>query len=99
MFNIILRDGTRSTYSMTWSDGKLHDRYDYFIPKNNKITKVTIYYSDFINGFRFHLGDGSDWDIGYIEGATETIDLADNEVIVGFKSKSHFTSQAYYVEW
>jgi hypothetical protein len=65
MFNMILKDGTRSDNAFTLK-GKVYDRYDYFLPQNNKITKVTVYYDYIINGFRFHLSDGSDWDIGYL---------------------------------
>ncbi len=80
---------------------KKFDRYDYFLPLNNKITKITIYYNQIIDGFRFHLSDGSNWDIGCVGrlGETVTVDIADNEVIVGFKSKSHPASPAKYVEW
>ena len=100
MFNIILKDGTRSDNSFTWN-GIVRQRYDYFIPQNNKITKVTIHYYDLISGFRFHLSDGSNWDIGRLHDDydTETVEIADNEVIVGFKSKSDPICPAYYVEW
>ena len=64
------------------------ERYEYFLPQNKKITKVTIYYNQNIQGFRFHLSDGSNWDIGYLGDKTVTVYIADNEVIVGFKSKS-----------
>ena len=64
------------------------ERYEYFLPQNKKITKVTIYYNQNIQGFRFHLSDGSNWDIGYLGDQTVTVYIADNEVIVGFKSKS-----------
>ncbi len=77
-------------------------RYDYFLPPNNRITAVTINYHGCINGFRFHLSDGSCWDIGsvvYGYDQTETVDIADNEVIVGFKAKSHRDCPAAYVEW
>ncbi len=83
-------------------NGKVWQRYEYFLPQNNKITAVTIYYDSIIGGFRFHLSDGSSWDIGWIEGGnilTVTIDIADNEVIVGFKAKSHPDCPAMYVEW
>ena len=30
---------------------------------------------------------------------TETVDIADNEVIVGFKAKSYHDCPAAYVEW
>ncbi len=63
-------------------------RYEYFLPQNKKITKVTIYYEGNIQGFRFHLSDGSNWDIGYLGDQSVTVYIADNEVIVGFKSKS-----------
>jgi hypothetical protein len=43
MFNMILQDGTRSDNLMTWF-GNVYDRYDYFLPENKRITKVTIYY-------------------------------------------------------
>ncbi len=104
MFNMILKDGTRSDNSfmtnlMTFSDDDVRQRYDYFLPKNNKITAVTIYYHHYIRGFRFHLSDGSNWDIGQLGGQTVTVDIEDNEVIVGFKSKSHPDCPARYVEW
>ncbi len=71
--------------------GTVIKRYDYFLPQNNNIIKVTIYYEyyDVIYGFRFHLSDGSNWDIGDVGGHTVTVNIADNEVIVGFKAKSH----------
>ena len=80
-------------------NGTVRQRYDYFLPQNKRITAVTIYYVECIRGFRFHLSDGSNWDIGWIYGQTETIDIADNEVIVGFKAKSHPNCPALYVEW
>ena len=68
MFNMILKDGTRSDNAMTFN-GVVLERYDYFLPKNNKITAVTIYDNCwYIYGFRFHLSDGSDWDIGIVNG-------------------------------
>ncbi len=55
------------------------------------------------------MSDGSEWDIGCLvygliddddeTKKTETVDIADNEVIVGFKSKSDPDCPAYYVEW
>ena len=102
MFNMILRDGTRSdnAFGTDWN-GRVIDRYDYFLPQNNKITAVTIYYDYYITGFRFHLSDGSNWDIGcqFSYGEKVTVDIADNEVIVGFKAKSHPDCPAVYVEW
>ncbi len=80
-------------------NGLVHNRYDYFLPQNNKITAVTIYYDGIIYGFRFHLSDGSNWDIGRLDWDCQTVDIADNEVIVGFKAKSHPTCPAAYVEW
>ena len=77
----------------------VQQRYDYYLPQNIRITKVTIYYLNTINGFRFHLSDGSEWDIGWIKAQTETVDIAENEVIVGFKAKSHPNCPALYVEW
>ncbi len=90
MFNMILRDGTRSDNALT-DAGIVRQRYDYSLPENKKITAVTIYYSLRIDGFRFHLSDGSNWDIGavdYYRAGMQTVDLADNEVIIGFKAKS-----------
>ena len=101
MFNMILQDGTRSDNAFTFY-GDVQKRYDYFLPQNNKITAVTIYYKAWITGFRFHLSDGSYWCIGEIDYGdydTETVDIADNEVIVGFKAKSHPICPACYVEW
>ena len=82
-------------------DGEVLQKYDYFLPKKNRITKVTIYYKDFILGFRFHLSDGSDWCIGVVRDwfDTEEIYIAENEVIVGFKATSHPRCLAQYVEW
>ncbi len=100
MFNMILEDGTRSDNDMAYN-GKVRQRYDYFLPKNKRITKVTINHFGCIRGFRFHLSDGSNWDIGYVELDLRgvTVDIPDNEVIVGFKAKSTPACQAYYVEW
>ncbi len=100
MFNMILQDDTRSDTPFTYY-GKVLDRYDYYLPQNKRITAVTIYYRDCIRGFRFHLSDGSNWDIGIVESwlQTVTVDIADNEVIVGFKAKSHPSCPAMYVEW
>ncbi len=101
MFNMILRDGTRSDNPFTWK-GNVRQRYDYFLPQNKRITKITIYYNFCIFGFRFHLSDGSNWDIGDVGGynkETVTVDIADNEVIVGFKARSLPTCPAIYVEW
>ncbi len=98
MFNMILKDGTRSDNPFTWY-GTVLDSYDYSLPQNKRITAVTIYYFQIIYGFRFHLSDGSEWHIGIVEGDTVTVDIADNEVIVGFKAKSHPDCPAMYVEW
>ena len=69
--------------------GDVFERYDYYLPQNKRITAVTIYYNYSIFGFRFHLSDGSEWHIGRVSGYHETVvDIADNEVIVGFKAKS-----------
>ncbi len=43
MFNMILQDGTRSDNAFT-VDGKVLDRYDYFLPHSKRVTAVTIYY-------------------------------------------------------
>ena len=99
MFNMILQDGTRSDNAFTDYHGNVQKRYDYFLPQNKRITAVTIYYDYIICGFRFHLSDGSNWDIGWIGGENETVDIADNEVIVGFKAKSDPDCPAQYVEW
>ena len=103
MFNMILQDGTRSDNPFIDWQGRVLKRYDYFLPQNNRITAVTIYYNQIIRGFRFHLSDGSNWDIGMIDVDrqfdTETVVIADNEVIVGFKAKSHPDCPAVYVEW
>ena len=81
-------------------NGDVQNRYDYFLPQNKRITAVTIYYDWFISGFRFHLSDGSTWDIGRVHwGTTVTVNIADNEVIIGFNSKSHPVCPAEYVEW
>ncbi len=98
MFNMILQDGTRSDNTFTLY-GYVYEEYDYFLPHSKRITAVTIYYLYNIYGFRFHLSDGSNWDIGKIYGQTERIEIADNEVIVGFKSKSLPNCPAWYVEW
>ena len=83
--------------------GKVYDRYDYFLPHSNRITAVKIYYKDYIHCFSFHLSDGSEWDIGCagnlgISRNMQTVDLADNEVIIGFKAKSDPEYPAVYVE-
>ncbi len=104
MFNMILKDGTRSKNPFIGKNGVLQS-YDYFLPPNNRITAVTINYTSVIIGFRFHLSDGSKWDIGYVDYDedyddldSETVDIADNEVIVGFNSKSHPRYIAIYAE-
>ncbi len=100
MFNMILQDDTRSDNAFTYY-GEVDQRYDYFLPQNKMITAVTIYYDLVIRGFRFHLSDGSNWDIGRLRDRfdTVTVNIADNEVIVGFKAKSHPKCPAWYVEW
>ncbi len=83
-------------------NGRVYDRYDYFLPQNKKITAVTIHYDlSNIHGFRFHLSDGSDWDIGNTlsYSVKVTVDIAEHERIVGFKAKSHPDCPARYVEW
>ena len=83
-------------------NGEVVNRYDYFLPQNKRITAVTIYYGNYITGFSFHLSDGSNWDIGcqFVFGLeTEIVNIADNEVIVGFKAKSYPNCPAMYVEW
>ncbi len=45
MFNMILRDGTRSDNAFISTHyGVWFDRYDYLLPQNKRITAVTIYY-------------------------------------------------------
>ena len=67
MFNMILKDGTRSDNAMIDWNGEVRQRYDYFLPENKRITAVTIYYDQFtITGLRFHLSDGSEWYIGTV---------------------------------
>ncbi len=82
-------------------DGTVRQRYDYLLPKNKRITAVTIYYLGIICGFRFHLSDGSDWCIGcvYVYDQTGTVYIAENEVIVGFKSKSDPDCPTCYTEF
>ena len=100
MFNMILQDGTSSDNPFIDGYGRVRQRYDYFLLHSKRITAVTIYYYDYIGGFRFHLSDGSEWDIGTVGyHKTETVNIADNEVIVGFKAKSAPTRPACYVEW
>ncbi len=87
---------------MTFSDGTVRKRYEYFLPQNKRITAVTIFYDNWhITGFRFHLSDRSNWSIGCVGDwlQTENVDIADNEVIVGFKAKSYPNCPAQYVEW
>ena len=98
MFNMILQDGTKSDNAFI-QFGIVRQRYEYFLPQNNRVTAVTIYYNHWINGFRFHLSDGSNWDIGMFGGLTQTVKISDNEVIVGFKAKSKSDCPAQYVEW
>ena len=100
MFNMILQDGTRSDNAFTDYHGNVQKRYDYFLPQNKRITAVTIYHDGIILGFRFHLSDGSNWGIGRLgDHQTQTVDIADDEVIVGFKAKSLPDCPAQYVEW
>ena len=99
LFNMILQDGTRSDNPFMTRNGCVIKRHDYFLPQNKRITAVTIYYGTCILGFRFHLSDGFEWDIGDVGAWTVTVDIADNEVIVGFKAKSHPDCPAEYVEW
>ena len=46
-----------------------------------------------IQGFRFHLSDGSEWDIGWIRYGwhSETVNIAEHEKIVGFKAKEVYS--------
>ncbi len=98
---MILQDGTRSDNDFIDSYGRVRQRCDYFLPQNKKITEVTIYYNYSIYGFRFHLSDGSNWDIGrlgsYLQ--TVTVDIAEHERIVGFKAKSFSNYPAEYTEF
>ena len=101
MFNMICKNGTRTNKPFKWSNGKVCDRYCYFLPLNKKIIKVTIYSHAMIDGFRFHFSDGSNWEIGWIDDRwnTETVVIAEDEVIVGFKAKSYPDRPAFYTEW
>ncbi len=45
------------------------------------------------------MSDGSTWGIGRVASYNETVEIADNEVIVGFKAKSDPKCPAWYVEW
>ena len=46
LFNMILQDGTRSVNAFIDGLGRVYERYDYFLPQNKRITKVTIYYNN-----------------------------------------------------
>ena len=100
MFNMILKDGTKSDNLMTIRS-TVKQRYDYFLPQNKEITAVAIYYRGFVFGFRFFLSDGSWWDIGRVDDyeTTEIVEITEKEVIVGFKAKSHPDCQTWYVEF
>ena len=72
------------------------------MPPNNKIKKVIIYRDVYICGFSFYFGFRSEWKIGKTaigQTVKETIDISDNEVIVGFKAKSSPECPAAYTEW
>ena len=71
---------------MKWKGKK---KYDYLLPENKKITKVTTYYEEVIMGFKFEFENGTYWDVGFVDHYDrETIQLGEKEVIVGFCAKS-----------
>ncbi len=69
----------------------------------NKIRRVTIYDNAcWIGGFSFFDKDGALlWEIGYLQPwfDKETVELAENEVIVGVVAKLSKCSQSYYTDF
>ncbi len=88
MFNFILSNGYRSTQR----DEDDPTDYTHMIPKYalNKIGSVTIHYNRCICGFSFFDKDGALlWKIGNTGSwlSLETMEIAENEVIVGVVAK------------
>ncbi len=88
-FNWILSNGDRSTQR---DKGKTYS--DYMIPADalNKIRRVAIHYlpNECIRGFSFFDKDGALlWEHGWIQSwlKQETVEIAENEKIIGVKAK------------
>ncbi len=103
-FNFILSNGTRSTQR----DDRWPTDYTLMIPKGalKKIRRVTIHYwaNDYIDGVSFFDKDGALlWKIGYTgvsyQKETETVVLAENEVIVGVVAKLRSGYQSVYTDF
>ncbi len=99
LMNFILSNGDRSTQR----DG---DRkyYDHMIPADviNRIRSITIHYLNTIGGFCFFDKDGALlWKIGGFESCMdkETVEIAENERIIGVKAKLWGGFQSIYSDW
>lgn len=91
LFNMILNDGTTSNFQF-----KDRHRTKYYLPKNKKIEQAIITSNSIINGFTFHFTDGYMWQIGFnTMGDRTVIQIAKNEVIVGFVAKFRPTGGTY----
>ena len=69
----------------------------------NKIRSVTVHYCYYILGFSFFDKDGALlWEIGYTDDPElpkETVEIAENERIIGVKAKLYPDWQSIYTDW
>ncbi len=99
--NFILSNGDRSTQR---EEDDTTDYYDHMMPADahNKIRSVTIYQKlGYIGGFSFFDKDGALlWEIGYTDTYyKETVEIAENERIIGVKAKLIGSYQSVYSDF
>ncbi len=97
--NFILSNGDRSTQR----DEKYPTDYTHKIPKSSlkKIRRVTIHNTYYIWGFSFFDKDRKLlWKHGYTKSDDEeTVEIAENERIIGVKAKLQAGCQSWYTDW
>ncbi len=99
--NFILSNGDRSKQI----DEEWPTKYTHMMPADahNKIRSVTIHYTCNIRGFSFFDKDGALlWEHGYTTGKglkKETVEIAENERIIGVKAKVHPEYKTLYSDW
>jgi hypothetical protein len=114
-FENYLEDGTHISMNFILSNGdrsKQRDRqwptkYTHMMPADarNKIRSVNIHYNHYychILGFEFFDKDGALlWEIGWTDADhdVETVEIAENERIIGVKAKLHPDWQTAYTDW
>ena len=98
--NVVLSNGDRSKQR----DPGYPTDFTHMIPEDaiKKIRSVDIYYHTYIGGFSFFDKDGAlIYKIGdkIWGGSSETVEIAENERIIGVKAKLYPRDQSVYSDW